>query len=131
VLILSRLRGETVVIGDDVRVTVADIRGHKVRLAVLAPCGTAVHREEVYRAIAEEIGGGPVPSGGDLSGVYGNLVLTRKKDEKIRIADDVTVMVIEVRGDKVRLGIDAPREVSVHREEVYNAIRRRSVAAAG
>ena len=52
------------------------------------------------------------------------LVLSRKKDEKIMIGDDVTLMVIEIRGDKVRLGIDAPKDVSVHREEVYNAIRR-------
>lgn len=52
------------------------------------------------------------------------LVLSRKKDEKIIIGDQITVMVIEIRGDKVRLGIDAPKEVSVHRQEVYEAIRR-------
>lgn len=50
------------------------------------------------------------------------LVLSRKKDEKIIIGDNITVMVIEIRGDKVRLGIDAPRDVSVHRQEVYDAI---------
>ncbi|MEM9703449.1 MAG: carbon storage regulator CsrA, partial [Planctomycetota bacterium] len=47
----------------------------------------------------------------------------RKKDEKIIIGDQITLMVIEIRGDKVRLGIDAPKDVSVHREEVYQAIR--------
>jgi carbon storage regulator len=52
------------------------------------------------------------------------LVLSRKKDEKIIIGDQITVMVIEIRGDKVRLGIDAPKEVTVHREEVYEAIKR-------
>ena len=52
------------------------------------------------------------------------LVLSRKKDEKIVIGDNITVMVIEIRGDKVRLGIEAPREVSVHREEVWEAIKR-------
>ena len=52
------------------------------------------------------------------------LVLSRKKDEKIMIGDDVTLMVIEIRGDKVRLGIDAPKDVAVHREEVFDAIRR-------
>ena len=52
------------------------------------------------------------------------LVLSRKKDEKIIIGDNITLMVIEIRGDKVRLGIDAPKDVSVHREEVYDAIRR-------
>lgn len=52
------------------------------------------------------------------------LVLSRKKDERIIIGDQITVMVIEIRGDKVRLGIEAPKEVSVHRQEVYEAIRR-------
>lgn len=52
------------------------------------------------------------------------LVLSRKKDEKILIGDSITLMVIEIRGDKVRLGIDAPRDVTVHREEVYEAIKR-------
>ena len=52
------------------------------------------------------------------------LVLSRKKDEKIVIGDKITIMVIEIRGDKVRLGIDAPRDVTVHREEVYEAIKR-------
>jgi len=56
------------------------------------------------------------------------LVLSRKKDEKIIIGDSITVMVIEIRGDKVRLGIDAPKEVSVHRQEVYEAIQREAEA---
>ena len=51
------------------------------------------------------------------------LVLSRKKDESIIIGEAVTVTVIEVRGDKVRLGIDAPRDVPVHREEVADQIR--------
>jgi len=52
------------------------------------------------------------------------LVLSRKKDEKIIIGDQITLMVIEIRGDKVRLGIDAPKEVTVHRQEVYDAIKK-------
>jgi carbon storage regulator len=52
------------------------------------------------------------------------LVLSRKKDEKIIIGDSITLMVIEIRGDKVRLGIEAPKEVAVHRQEVYDAIVR-------
>lgn len=59
------------------------------------------------------------------------LVLSRKKDEKIVIGDNITLMVIEIRGDKVRLGIDAPKEVSVHREEVYNAIKRERHGTSG
>ncbi len=51
------------------------------------------------------------------------LVLARKKNESIVIRNDVVVTVVEVRGDKVRLGIEAPKEVKVHRREVYDAIR--------
>lgn len=50
------------------------------------------------------------------------LVLSRHKDESIVIGDDVLITVVEIRGDKVRLGIDAPRDVSIHREEVYLAL---------
>ncbi len=52
------------------------------------------------------------------------LVLSRKKNESIVINDDITIVVVEIRGDKVRLGIEAPKEVPVHRNEVYEAIRR-------
>ncbi len=51
------------------------------------------------------------------------LVLSRKQDEKIIIGDSITIMVVSIQGDKVRLGIDAPKEVSIHREEVYKAIQ--------
>jgi len=50
------------------------------------------------------------------------LVLSRKKNESIVINSDITVTVVEIRGDKVRLGIVAPKEVPVHRQEVYDAI---------
>lgn len=53
------------------------------------------------------------------------LVLSRKKDERIVIGDNISIMVVEIRGDKVRLGIEAPRDVSVHRSEVYDAIKRK------
>ena len=52
------------------------------------------------------------------------LVLSRKKNESIVINDDITVVVVEIRGDKVRLGVEAPREVPVHRREVYDAIKK-------
>lgn len=50
------------------------------------------------------------------------LVLTRKKNESIVINDDITITVVEIRGDKVRLGIVAPKQTPVHRQEVYTAI---------
>ena len=52
------------------------------------------------------------------------LVLSRQKDESIMIGDDVEVIIVDVRGDKVRLGITAPKEIPVHRMEVYQAIQR-------
>jgi carbon storage regulator len=52
------------------------------------------------------------------------LVLSRKKNESIVINNDITIVVVEIRGDKVRLGVEAPKEVPVHRREVYEAILR-------
>ena len=52
------------------------------------------------------------------------LVLSRQSDETIIIGDNIRVTIFEVRGDKVRIGIDAPRDVTVHRQEIYDAIRR-------
>ena len=52
------------------------------------------------------------------------LVLSRKKNESIVIDDNITIVVVEIRGDKVRLGVEAPKEVGVHRREVYDAIHR-------
>jgi carbon storage regulator len=58
------------------------------------------------------------------------LVLSRQRDESIVIGDNVIVTIVDVRGDRVRLGIDAPREISVHRREVYDAIQRENREAA-
>ncbi len=58
------------------------------------------------------------------------LILTRKSGETIRIGDDVAVSVIEIRGNQVRLGITAPRNVTVHREEVYELIQKQNEEAA-
>ena len=52
------------------------------------------------------------------------LVLSRQRDESIMIGDNVVVTVVDIRGDKVRLGIEAPNEIPVHRQEVYDAIQR-------
>jgi carbon storage regulator len=54
------------------------------------------------------------------------LVLSRKKNEAIRIGTDVILRIVEIRGDKVRIGIEAPESVPVHRQEVYDAIKRHS-----
>ena len=51
-------------------------------------------------------------------------MLSRKKDERIVINGNITIVVVEIRGDKVRLGFDAPKEVAVHRQEVFDSIQR-------
>lgn len=57
------------------------------------------------------------------------LVLSRHRDESIMIGDDVMITIVDIRGDKVRLGIDAPQEIPVHRQEVYEAIKRENQKA--
>ena len=57
------------------------------------------------------------------------LVLSRHRDESIMIGDDVMITIVDIRGDKVRLGIDAPQEIPVHRQEVYDAIKRENQKA--
>lgn len=57
------------------------------------------------------------------------LILTRKAGETIRIGDDISVSVIEIRGSQVRLGIAAPRNVTVHRQEVYDQIQEQNTQA--
>jgi carbon storage regulator len=58
------------------------------------------------------------------------LVLSRQRDETIMIGDNIEVTIVDIRGDKVRLGITAPKEITVHRKEVYDAIRRENREAA-
>ena len=58
------------------------------------------------------------------------LVLSRQRDQSIMIGDNIVITIVDVRGDKVKLGIEAPREISVHRQEVYEAIQRENRQAA-
>lgn len=58
------------------------------------------------------------------------LVLTRKKNETILIGDDIQVTVVDIRGDKVRLGIEAGRDIPVHRQEVWEAVQLEEMAVA-
>ena len=57
------------------------------------------------------------------------LVLSRKKDESIVINDNIVITVVDIRGDKVRLGFDAPKDIPIHRREVYDAIKRSEAAS--
>ena len=57
------------------------------------------------------------------------LVLSRQRDESIVIGDNIVVTIVDIRGDKVRLGIEAPTEIPVHRQEVFEAIQRENLRA--
>jgi len=58
------------------------------------------------------------------------LVLSRHRDESIIIGDNIVITIVDIRGDKVRLGIDAPTTIPVHRREIYEAIQRENLKAA-
>lgn len=57
------------------------------------------------------------------------LVLSRKQDEKIMIGDDIVLIVVSIQGDKVRLGIQAPKHITIHREEVYKEVLKERAAS--
>ena len=59
------------------------------------------------------------------------LILTRKQGESVAIGDDIKVTVVEIQGKQVKLGVQAPREISVHRQEVYEKIQEENIRAAG
>jgi len=59
------------------------------------------------------------------------LVLSRQRDETIMIGDEIEITIVDIRGDKVRLGINAPRTIQVHRKEVYEAIKRENTDSTG
>ncbi len=150
-LVLSRFEDERIIIGDNIFITVVEIRGNRVRLGINAPREVPIHRQEIYDEIQRQskldlknskvevveieekivapldvptIENNVVASHKEMGELGGMLVLSRRRNERILIADDVFIEVVDIRGDKVRLGIEAPKEVPVHREEVYNAIHR-------
>jgi len=58
------------------------------------------------------------------------LILSRKTNEKIKIGNEITISIIEIRGDQVKIGIEAPKDVKVFRQEVFNAIQNENIEAA-
>lgn len=118
-------------IGDNASITIVDIRGDKVRLGIDAPKEIEVHRQEVFNAIVRQDNAiGPFNTAAQNENSGRMLVLSRHRDETILLGNDVSITIADIRGDKVRLGIDAPRHIPVHRQEVYDAIKRENAKAA-
>lgn len=123
-LVLSRQLQGVIRIGDSIQITVIRIRGATVRLRICAPREYGILRGEIVGVPAAEVIESDEVHDDDATGNDGGggLVLSRKRNETIVINGDIVITVVEIRGGKVRLGIDAPREVPVHRSEVYEAI---------
>jgi len=116
-LVFARKSDQAIYIGDTIRVRVGYRWNYNsVRLVIEAPPSVPVLRAEIRNASipAKQI---------DARKDFTRLVLTRRKDDSIFIGDDVRITIVDIRGDRVRIGVDAPRSVAVHREEVYEAIK--------
>ncbi|MBU2213484.1 carbon storage regulator CsrA [Patescibacteria group bacterium] len=107
-------------IGDGIVLTVVEIRNGRVQLRIDSK-GVLVRRREDIGEVEQD--------GSDLSS-DGSVVVARHRDEAIVIGDDIVVTIVDIRGDKVRLGIDAPVDIPVHRHEVYEAIQRENLRSA-
>lgn len=114
-LTLSRKKDEGIVIGDAIFVTIADIRGDKVQFAIKAPLEIPIHRQEVYEENMQE----NVSQRNEML-----VVISRKRNESIVIGRNTIITVIDIRGDKMRIGIEVPKETPIHRQEVYEAVQK-------
>jgi carbon storage regulator len=102
-LVLTRQEDESIVIGDGIELMVGHVGGGTAELQIDAPSGVSVTKDgEPYNRSGEDL----------------------YRDEVVDVGKDVTVIVVDIRGDRVRLGIEAPGEIPVHRREVFEAIQR-------
>lgn len=119
-LILERYPKEIIRIGTNIIITILAVKGIQVRCCMLCPKNIPIRRLEVARRM--------VLQGMTLlerlrlenqTEEIGNLVITRMPGEGFLIGPDITVTILQVKGFKVRVGIDAPRSIPVHRQEIF------------
>ncbi len=130
--------GEPIVIDVHLRLEIVGVPRDQVRLNVIGPAEVNTETEAVRLTPKSTQATPPPPEHAELPKSTDPpidpsrmLVISRKKNESIVINNDITVVVIEIRGDKVRLGIEAPTEFPVHRKEVYDAIIRNEARTPG
>lgn len=136
-LVLSRMRGQSIIINDNIIVTLYKIRGDKIQLQFKAPREVLIYRMEVYRAVKalrrKVAANEPLTSEEQTrldkcieaeAKRGGTLTLSRQHNDVVMIGDDIEVIVADISGDTVRLGVNAPKSITVHRLEVYEAIKR-------
>jgi len=101
------------------------IDGSRLLVVLLEVCPQLPDSPTVGISLGAEVGTGRSRlDSKTMQGRWLVLVLTRKKDESICIGDDIIITLLDIRGDKVRIGIEAPKSVQVHRAEIYNKIKR-------
>ena len=125
-LVVTRLKNESVMVGDTIEVIVFEVRMVRVRLGLCAPKQLSIHKKEEYETIQKEIISKHEPQAGNQtnSKPAGVQVVSRKIDESIMIGDDIEIMIVDIRGDSVRLGFRVPKELTVYRKEIYEDIQR-------
>lgn len=128
-LILSRFRNQKIKIEDIVTLNIMSVNNKgSVSIGIQAPRAVPVHREEVYSKVKESnseefVFSETIKKFSPQDVGSGYLILSRHKGQRIRICDDVVITVLDIRKGAVKLGIDAPENVSIHRQEVFEKIQ--------
>ena len=128
-LILTRYRDQKIKIGDIVTLNIMSVNNRgSVSLGIQAPRDIPVHREEIFKKVKEESSSETIFSEA-IQGFTekdvgeGYLILSRNRNQKIHICDDVVITILDTNKGSVRIGIDAPKDVSIHRQEIFDKIQ--------
>jgi carbon storage regulator len=128
-LILTRYRDQKIKIDDIVTINIMSVNKQgSVSVGIQAPRSIPVHREEIFAKVkadnSDEVFFQEATHGFTKKDVgTGYLILTRNKGQKIRICDDVIITILASTKGNVKIGIDAPNDVAIHREEIYDKIQ--------